>query len=640
MSDTENKEHIKRTEDLNRDNLELHNNNKETITTQETGKDSSLQSNNIPVLENNLEQNIQRKESSPIRRTKEDDEESALTNIDYTNQEVSEELSRNLNLSDYCISSDADTEKMDSDTNDNNGQLVPPPKLSSLISESSETIDETTTNNKRPLEEEDNKIETTAGTEDDSNKKQKLDTPEEQNNVPESIVQVPAVAEEDNHNEGDEEEDALEDEEEDEIEENRPIVDLPATPSHKEEPIEKELQTNVKSNEETETNTVEAAARVVKHEENVPVQDQNDKKRAEPVQPAEVFIENNDEQSIDKEENVEATIPSTVELTSTELITEPEEEAEAETEKQQDTVVSETATKPIIDSAEVKSEKEDSTRVEEPHEEEQDAEDEDEVEEEVDQDEEENTGDSEQTRQNAINDITTIEYKFAELRQKLYETKLYKLELELQMCLEGSHPELRGYYEKIANIRDYKLRRAYQRQKYELKCIDIETHATRTFIHQGYHKRMCDTKNALLDNTTQKWYDINKERRDMDIVVPEVNYHVPVKTTDKTLSCITGYAGPARLLLPGEPITEDLQCENIDFKYRNNPVDKLEVIVDRMRLNNELSDLQGLKKYFHSFPGAPSLNSLRDSEINEDFEILQQQLQRLQHPQQLNSPHQ
>lgn len=71
--------------------------------------------------------------------------------------------------------------------------------------------------------------------------------------------------------------------------------------------------------------------------------------------------------------------------------------------------------------------------------------------------------------------------------------------------------------------------------------------------------------------------------------------------------------------LEGESVSENLQCENINFKYRSNPVDKLEVIVDRMRLNNELSDLQGLKKYFNAFPGAPTLNGLKESEINDDF---------------------
>lgn len=228
----------------------------------------------------------------------------------------------------------------------------------------------------------------------------------------------------------------------------------------------------------------------------------------------------------------------------------------------------------------------------------------------------------ESRRMDALKEITQIEYKFAQLRQQLYENKLLRLQAELQMCLEGSHPELQTYYQKIASVRDYKLRRAYQRQKYELNCIDTETRATRTFIHQDFYRKVSDTRNNLLKETTQRWYDINKERRDMDICIPEVSYHVPIKIAGKTLSCITGYAGPAQQRYPGEPLSEDLECENITFHYRSNAVDKLEVIVDRMRLNNELSDLEGLKKYFNAFPSAPNLNGLRDSEIYDDLQDL------------------
>ncbi|CAL9733967.1 transcriptional regulatory protein Dep1p [Monosporozyma servazzii] len=226
-------------------------------------------------------------------------------------------------------------------------------------------------------------------------------------------------------------------------------------------------------------------------------------------------------------------------------------------------------------------------------------------------------------RLEAMDDIISIEYKFAQLRQNLYENKLNKLELELQMCLEGSHPELHGYYERISSIRDYKLKRAYQRQKYELSCIDKETRATRTMIHQQYYKSVSELKSHLLKSTTREWYDINKERREMDTMVANVGYHVPVKIANKTLSCITGYAGAAQERLPGEPLAEDLECENTAFQYRHNPVDKLEVIVDRMRLNNQLSDLEGLKRYYGGFPAAPGLNGLRDSEINDDFEAIQ-----------------
>ncbi|CDO95687.1 unnamed protein product [Kluyveromyces dobzhanskii CBS 2104] len=229
----------------------------------------------------------------------------------------------------------------------------------------------------------------------------------------------------------------------------------------------------------------------------------------------------------------------------------------------------------------------------------------------------------EKLRQDALTELTNIEVEFAQLRQSLYENKLHKLQSELQMCLDGSHPQLQTYYQKIDSIRDFKLKRMYQRQKYELECIDKETRATRTFIHQDFLRKVSDLKHRLLGDTTQKWYDINKERREMDVVVPEVNYHVPIKIANKSLSCITGYAAPANLRRPGDLLSEDLLCENINFRYHNNPVDKLEVIVDRMRFNNELSDLDGLKKFYGGFPGAPELGGLKDSEIHEDLTGIQ-----------------
>ena len=367
-----------------------------------------------------------RRPSSPLRaerRPKEEDEESALTNIDFTNQEVSAELDRNLNLSDYCISSDADTEKMESDSNENvAGDSSFAPKLSSLVqkAEEQQQQQESSVGTKRPLaesEQNDNENE-------DDAKRPKVEEPAVSEPPSPSTAVVPADEDENEAGDEDEGEDALEDEEEDEVAQS----DAVAAP---EEPVAGAPEPTVKT--------------------------------PEPVE-------------------------KTPEVPKEETAVAPEEEQEEEPEEME--------------------EEEDAAN----HDEEDEEEDEEE-EEHSPEDNDENAQDTEASRQEALQDITAIEYQFAELRQKLYETKLYKLELELQMCMEGSHPELRGYYEKIASIRDYKLRRAYQRQKYMLKCIDRETHATRTFIHQGHQKQVCDVKNALLDNTTQQWYDINKERR-------------------------------------------------------------------------------------------------------------------------------
>ncbi|QLL34048.1 hypothetical protein HG536_0F03730 [Torulaspora globosa] len=427
------------------------------------------------------------------RRSKEEDEESSLSVVD-SNQRESE--ARNLDLSQYCVSSDAETEKMGEDSIQDLDGLRP--HISDLV-EGQETSSGTS---KRGREKSD---------EESDHKRLKVGEEEPPHH-------------DDDENEAGDEGDG---EENDEL--------------------------DPEADKETVKSAVEIPTQSVKMEDNVSAKVEGD---------------------------------------------EEEEEEEEEEEVEEDQMAEEKdVEKPLADDSE--SAKGDGTLSSMPP-----------------------PIEMEKKRMDALAEITEIEYKFAELRQQLYENKLLRLQTELQMCLEGSHPELQTYYQKIASIREYKLRRAYQRQKYELNCIDKETRATRTFIHQDFYRQVSDIRNHLLTETTQKWYDINKERRDMDNCVPEVSYHVPIKIAGKTLSCITGYAGAAQQRYPGESLSEDLECENITFRYRSNAVDKLEVIVNRMRLNNELSDLEGLKKYFNAFPGAPNLNGLRDSEIFDDLQDL------------------
>ena len=492
-------------------------------------------------------------------RPRDEDEESALTTLD-----ANEPLG-NINLSEYCISSDADTEKMESDIMNEEEKVHP--KLSTLLedkeileqqnSESENQLHEkaqdqgSKTPSKHKLEDEDEDAESKDGP---SDKKIKLETSEvpEQQGSTDSSLQSPIKLSE---NES----------------ESQPQPAAPLT--------EQKTLLSSSLSEEEEKNMKNVKKDIIDKTEEIEEPDHKDGLDA---------VVKEVEEDGDEEEDEEAD--------------QEEEDRDMEEDEDEDNQGLTEDGKSDNKSDKNKDEKSKKQVMPSPME-------------------------LENRRLEAMDDIISIEYKFAELRQKLYENKLMKLELELQMCLEGSHPELHGYYEKIASIRDHKLRRAYQRQKYELQCIDKETRATRTMIHQDFYKKVSDLKRELLTSTTKEWYDINKERREMDNVVPEVSYHVPIKIAQKTLSCITGYAGPAQQRLPGEPLSEDLECENIKFRYRHNPVDKLEVIVDRMRLNNALSDLEGLKRYYGGFPGAPTLNGLRDSEIAEDFQELQFLLQ-------------
>lgn len=566
----------------------------------------------------------------------EEDQESVLSNLDFNGQEEEVKLGvrSELNLSEYCVSSDADTEKMDEEEEESH------PKLSTLIGEQvKRELEEGETNDtKRPhLDGNDGKLDNSTlvdpvaeGSESELSAQDDVDQ-KPLKEATETLVSEPAKNES-----------------------AEPSEEVQQTEETAAPAVAEEESVLEPASDEAEQQKEENEATSVKEDHSAPTQEDSGLNVQEEQLPETEPVTQQEQGQIDNETGVSQEEQDQEDNGTLIDMTGQQKDEQSTThdstitngpENLEDAAGSAT----VRDSTSNSNNDNVSNNADEDEGEVGDADDDEDEDEDIVEDEEDEeesqVGDStskdevskkrkrkksfilpmviEEQRQQALKDITEIEHKFAELRQRLYENKLERLETELQMCVEGSHPELHEYYEKISKLRDFKLNRTYQRQKYELKRIDIETRATRTMIHQNFLKCVNELRSQLLQDTTTKWYDINKERRDMDIIIPDINYHVPIKTMHKTLSCITGYAGPAqpRKYL-GEPVSEDLQCENIEYRYQGNPVDKLEVIVDRMRLNNELSDLEGLKRFYNAFPGAPNLSSLRDSEIQEDIQYL------------------
>ena len=127
-------------------------------------------------------------------------------------------------------------------------------------------------------------------------------------------------------------------------------------------------------------------------------------------------------------------------------------------------------------------------------------------------------------RKRAIDDLINIEDMFADLRDKLFQNKLHLLEHELLLCLEGSHPELSKIYYKINNFHQDCIRQANANLNYKLNCIDTETIASRTSIHQNFLRQLMDSKNDMINGITSSWYKINKERNQLDQLVPDYSY--------------------------------------------------------------------------------------------------------------------
>ncbi|RLV96081.1 Transcriptional regulatory protein DEP1 [Spathaspora sp. JA1] len=223
---------------------------------------------------------------------------------------------------------------------------------------------------------------------------------------------------------------------------------------------------------------------------------------------------------------------------------------------------------------------------------------------------EEDQIDLNEQRKLAIEELISIESRFAELRDKLYQDKLNLLERELTLCLEGSHPELSKVYYKINGFYQDSLKLANSNLAYKLKCIDKETIATRTSIHQDFLKNLMDTKNQMITDTTSLWYKINKERNQLDQLVPAFNFSAIPDVSQSTSEYIENPVLP-----PHNGYHEDLPISKKLVKQNT----LIELVHQRNSINEQLGVLNGLIQ-FHGFP--VSVNSTLSQQQEENPEEL------------------
>ncbi|KGU28490.1 hypothetical protein MG7_01830 [Candida albicans P34048] len=205
----------------------------------------------------------------------------------------------------------------------------------------------------------------------------------------------------------------------------------------------------------------------------------------------------------------------------------------------------------------------------------------------------------------AIQELIAIEAKFAEVRDKLFKDKLSLLEKELQLCLDGSHPELSKIYGKINEFYQDGLRLANANLMYKLKCVDKETIATRTSIHQNFLRNLMDTKNGMITDTTSLWYKINKERNQLDQLVPDFTFAAIPSIPNGSISIEESIVNGNIDSLAESSVSKKLQKQNT----------LIELVKQRNNINEQLGILNGLVE-FHGFPSA--ISSSLSEEISDD----------------------
>lgn len=218
-----------------------------------------------------------------------------------------------------------------------------------------------------------------------------------------------------------------------------------------------------------------------------------------------------------------------------------------------------------------------------------------------DDNENDNDVDMDDHRRQAIDELVLIEEDFAELRDKLYHDKLALLEHELALCLDGLHPELLQIYYKVNEFYQESIKTTNATLNYSLRCINNETVATRTAVHQQFLKLLVDMKNDMITKTTLLWYKINKERNLLDLMVPEMEF-----------TAIPSQISTTSSVVPGGSNSEYFQ-DGFPVSRKHVRQDQLvELVAQRNSFNEQLGILNGIKE-FHGIPSAVSLTFTGDS---------------------------
>lgn len=131
---------------------------------------------------------------------------------------------------------------------------------------------------------------------------------------------------------------------------------------------------------------------------------------------------------------------------------------------------------------------------------------------------------SEYERMRAIKALTEIEVQLAEFRDRLCDEQLARFDLEIEMCSNGIHPEIKRFLASMNAAKNQRIGRIQAQRDYQLAAIRAEMNATRTSILQSFFRQKFDLRAELISDKTREWYQANSERRAADKLVPNFGY--------------------------------------------------------------------------------------------------------------------
>lgn len=130
-------------------------------------------------------------------------------------------------------------------------------------------------------------------------------------------------------------------------------------------------------------------------------------------------------------------------------------------------------------------------------------------------------------KQAAMDALRQIEVDFARLRAKLHDERMTQIEREIALAESCEHPLLLKKAEQNSSRHCGRLRRA--QVLYESRKVDAEVQfqARKFMAHSQFAQDKQKLRAGLLSKTSAEWFQIHREKRVLDMAVPEYGYVVP-----------------------------------------------------------------------------------------------------------------
>ncbi|CAZ79911.1 unnamed protein product [Tuber melanosporum] len=177
----------------------------------------------------------------------------------------------------------------------------------------------------------------------------------------------------------------------------------------------------------------------------------------------------------------------------------------------------------------------------------------------------------------AMEDLAEIERVFAQLKDRIYSERLKRVDMEMKMVQDGTHPEFVAQKTCIDQKLEEKVRLADAHYKYGMESLSIATRVSRAQVHSQYFQTVRQLREDALERCSELWYQIQRERRAGDALVSEFSYRIPDRQSAR--------------------------------------------IKQRQQYNWEVALLSGIAKHI-GFPAAPDVVGASEEEIVDDLESM------------------